>query len=349
MYKLSDIIKYDFFKNLDYNYLLDSLTGVISRGYIINFAKDLIKHKTPFSIVIVDIDNFKDINDTYGHKCGDITLNEIGTTLIEYVKNDGLVGRYGGDEFIIILKGEYDYDRLHEWIQNLYSSKTIFRRNYEYRGKEYYVTATTGSATYPKDAKNYDDLFLVMDKTLYRGKKKGRNCFIIYVEEKHKNINVHDEDALNISKMFKKINNIVSLASGEDRNVIMKKVLDYVAEAVGLNQVSFVMNNGDVISSGKHLAHDINSSCINLLSGLCDSDGLYVPTSLETLKDDSEKAAKFIDERGILTFIVGKVGDENKFYGLFIFFETQITRIWQDKDIALLLYLTKLFYILLNN
>ena len=68
MYKLSDIIKYDFFKNLDYNYLLDSLTGVISRGYIINFAKDLIKHKTPFSIVIVDIDNFKDINDTYGLK-----------------------------------------------------------------------------------------------------------------------------------------------------------------------------------------------------------------------------------------------------------------------------------------
>lgn len=349
MYKLSDIIKHDFFKNVDYNYLLDSLTGVISRGYIISFAKDLIKKKTPFSIVIMDIDNFKDINDNFGHKCGDITLNEIGTSLIEYVKDDGLVGRYGGDEFIIILKGEYDYDRLHEWIQNLYNSKLIFRRNYEYRDKEYYVTATTGSATYPKDAKNYDDLFLVMDKTLYRGKKKGRNCFIIYVEEKHKNINVHDEDALSLSRMFKKINNIVSLASGETREVVMKKVLDYVAEAVGLNQVSFVMANGDVLSSGKNEAHDIDSSCIDLLTGLCDSDGLYVPKSLEALKEDSDKAAKFIDERGILTFILGKVSDEKKFYGLFIFFETLITRIWQDKDISLMLYLSKLFYILLND
>jgi len=349
MYKLSDVIKYDFFKNVDYNYLLDSLTGVISRGYIINYAKQLANNKKPFVMILVDIDNFKDINDNYGHKCGDVVLNEVGTSLIDYIKADGLVGRYGGDEFLIVLEGLYDYDRIHDWLQDLYNSKLIFRRNYEYRDSEFFLTATAGVANYPKDADNYDDLFLVMDKTLYRGKKKGRNCFIIYLEEKHKHINVHDEDALSLSKMFKKINNIVSLDTNEKQSVIIKKVLDYVAEVIGLNRVSFVFSNGDVISSGKSTKHIVDGSCINLLTGLCDSDGLFVPRSLEALKQDSDIAARFIDESGILTFILSKVADDKRFYGVLMFVETQITRIWQDRDISLILYLSKLFNIMLNN
>ena len=79
MYKVSDLEKYDYFKNVDLNYAFDSLTGVITRGNILGFAKDLIEKKTPFTMMIMDIDNFKAINDNFGHMYGDDCLKSLTT------------------------------------------------------------------------------------------------------------------------------------------------------------------------------------------------------------------------------------------------------------------------------
>ena len=86
MYSVNDLKKYEYFTKLlkdnKIEYVLDPLTGVIARKYILDFVKTLIIDKTPFTMAILDLDNFKEINDNYGHATGDRVLENIGNDLI---------------------------------------------------------------------------------------------------------------------------------------------------------------------------------------------------------------------------------------------------------------------------
>ena len=348
MYDAKFLSKFPFFKKHSYKYILDSLTGTVTRGVVLDYAKKLISDKHPFGMIIIDIDNFKSINDGYGHRCGDLILVEFAQNLMEFVGDNGLVGRYGGDEFIIILDGKYDYDRIRAYLVDLYGCNKIIRRDYFYNDKVIPVTGTVGCTLYPKDADNYDELFMKMDKTLYRGKIKGRNCFIIYVDEKHRDINVHDKDASSLSIMFKKINNLLAINHDLPKDKLIKKLLVYVKDAIGLNQVVFVTPDRKVISSLDKAPHKVEPSCIELLDSLCDADGLFVPLNISLLREESKTADEFLTSGKILTFMMDKVSYEDKVYGYILFFETMVERIWQDNNIALILFMNRVIYEILS-
>ena len=109
-YTNDDLKMFPFFQNKEISSVIDYLTEVVNRECTINFIKSLITSKTPFSLYFLDIDNFKIINDECGHQIGDIVLKEITSILIENTKEKGLVGRFGGDEFIIVSLQTTDYD-----------------------------------------------------------------------------------------------------------------------------------------------------------------------------------------------------------------------------------------------
>ena len=88
----------------------DNLTQVYSREVIIDYATSLIRRKIPFSFGIVDIDNFKYVNDTYGHLSGDKILKTVSTRLMKLIGTIGAVGRFGGDEFLLVMPHLVDYD-----------------------------------------------------------------------------------------------------------------------------------------------------------------------------------------------------------------------------------------------
>ena len=117
MYTFDDLKKYEYFKNINMSYALDSLTGVLSRSNILGFAKYLVDNKIPFMMGILDIDNFKLVNDNYGHKVGDECLKSIAANLAKYIGEDGLVGRFGGDEFVVIFFKYTSYDEVHDYIE----------------------------------------------------------------------------------------------------------------------------------------------------------------------------------------------------------------------------------------
>ncbi len=165
--------------------LFDPLTGLLQRNAIqLEIKSELEKTKpTPFSIFILDVDNFKDINDSYGHMFGDLILVLIANTIKDFLK-DAKVGRIGGDEFLIVCY-ETEYEKV--W-QILHDMCEKIRELSKTNSNNAHITVTVGCARYGIDGTDYDTLFVKSDKALYRGKRKGRNCFIIYNEELHKNI-----------------------------------------------------------------------------------------------------------------------------------------------------------------
>ena len=80
----------------------DALTGLISRRYILDYIKYLIDNNIPFYVSMLDIDNFKLVNDNYGHSIGDELLKQFSNNILANIDNETIAGRLGGDEFIII-------------------------------------------------------------------------------------------------------------------------------------------------------------------------------------------------------------------------------------------------------
>ena len=190
MYLEKDLYKYDVFKDKKIEYLLDPLTGILTRGSFEELVKELISKNITFTLCMVDLDNFKLVNDNFGHHIGDECLKELANRLVNAVCDDGLCGRFGGDEFIFVLFGEGSYDSSYDRVSLIYKESDVVRSTYSLNNINIFVTATMGCASFPKDALDYDDLFIKTDKALYRGKTKGRNCYIVYVHEKHKDIDV---------------------------------------------------------------------------------------------------------------------------------------------------------------
>lgn len=347
MYTLDDLKKYDYFKDIDINYALDSLTGVLSRGNILGFAKHLVDTNTPFMMAILDIDNFKLVNDNYGHAIGDECLKSVASNLASYVGEDGLVGRFGGDEFVFIYFKGTSYDEVHEYIEKMLNEGNIVRRKISVAGVCFYVTATVGCASFPKDSKTYDDLFLTADKALYRGKTKGRNCFIIYVEAKHKNIEVHRKEQYSLPNIF---NRISELADNEKKTVAyrIKSILDYVNTALQITEVALLLPDRSLITSGDGFRCTIDDECVRTFDELTANDKVFIPTDLSKFMKH-QKISKFVVDKKIITFTVCRIIVGKKTIGYLILFEGKITRIWQEKDIAIMLYLSKIIEILYIN
>lgn len=135
------------------------------------------RHNFELSFLMIDIDHFKNYNDTYGHLVGDIVLRDIVTLVKKNTREVDLVGRFGGEEFCVILpetgRGEalLVAERLREIVG-------------EYKFKAYdettNVTVSIGMASYPRDAKNIDELLENSDKALYKAKHEGRNRVCVF-------------------------------------------------------------------------------------------------------------------------------------------------------------------------
>lgn len=150
---------------------VDNLTRVLNKAGLVYEFSNLIGKNKKFSILMFDIDKFKSVNDTYGHIVGDKCLKHLALTATTSVRKTDIVGRYGGDEFIIILPQSGPDDALKIGEQ--------FRKNVQ-KSKNPNFTISIGVATYPWDGETMTELIESADKGLYESKENGRNS-ISYV------------------------------------------------------------------------------------------------------------------------------------------------------------------------
>lgn len=146
----------------------DSLTGAYTKKAIIDIMDSLIQKQpeSVFSILMFDIDLFKKINDTHGHITGDKCIKNLMAIARSSFRSDDRLGRYGGDEFIIVLPATSPV--------KAYLVAERFRKNVE-QTKDPHYTVSIGIASYPLDGKNSKQLINAADKALYISKEKGRN------------------------------------------------------------------------------------------------------------------------------------------------------------------------------
>ncbi len=133
---------------------------------------------------ILDIDNFKKINDTMGHAFGDTLLKTLGKEIRAEFRMSDIIGRTGGDEFMVFLKDVTD-DMIVEREANRI---TRFFHDFKAGGDyvKYSASASIGAAIYPDDAKNFKDLYVAADQALYKAKKRGKNQLVFYNETARK-------------------------------------------------------------------------------------------------------------------------------------------------------------------
>jgi len=163
-------------ENLKKQVVRDPLTGLFNRRYLYEtFDREMARAKRknyPISMILIDFDNFKEINDSYGHQVGDEVLKSLGSLFLNNTRQGDIACRYGGDEFLIIMPGIHGKDALQraktlqQKIENLQESADI---------QNVFITASMGIAFYPKHGDNLEDIIKASDDALYEAKNAGRN------------------------------------------------------------------------------------------------------------------------------------------------------------------------------
>ncbi|MCC0717914.1 GGDEF and EAL domain-containing protein [Clostridioides sp. ZZV14-6105] len=172
-------------KNIGEKNKFDSITGTWNREQFEYRMNCIIKEKiyTSGAIFIMDIDNFKNINEKYGHSYGDKVLRAIATEVLEYLPKDVRLYRLDGDEFAFF------YPMCNkETIENLYEKIQLYTNTqHEIESNKYYCTVTAGVAMYPEDGDNYLDLFKHADIALDIAKMGGKNRMKFFSKELYEN------------------------------------------------------------------------------------------------------------------------------------------------------------------
>ncbi len=138
------------------------------------------RSRTSMALMLVDIDDFKLVNDSFGHDAGDKLIKAVGTLISRSLRRADTIARLGGDEFAVIIEG---IDSPEDAISIADNLTTILEHNVRLDGQETYTSASIGIAIYPEDGKDARTLLKNADTAMFRAKENGRHCFQFYKPE----------------------------------------------------------------------------------------------------------------------------------------------------------------------
>lgn len=154
----------------------DFLTGLPNRSKFMNDLTETTKAKQPCTVIMLDIDNFKHINDTYGHSIGDEALKAVASRLKSLRTQLLTAYRFAGDEFIVILKS----DNVKIVDTAALQCLQVFQKPFKLMGKVHNIYGSVGVASYPGDTEDYEKLIECADAAMYSVKKGGKNAYAYY-------------------------------------------------------------------------------------------------------------------------------------------------------------------------
>lgn len=159
----------------------DRVTGLNSREYFIEKSRDILRLASTrgeqCAMLLIDLDDFKDINDTFGHDCGDEVLQQVAERCLTLLRENDLACRLGGDEFAICLAGGLEADTVTDICERLLQR---MRQGVAVQGHSVRLTASIGISLFPNDAQNIETLIRYADLAMYKAKSSGRSQYCLF-------------------------------------------------------------------------------------------------------------------------------------------------------------------------
>jgi len=159
----------------------DPLTDIPNRNLLLDRIAHLsaqsARQRTRFVLLYIDLDKFKEINDSRGHLIGDQILKETASRLSSSLRHSDTIARIGGDEFVVILEGVSSKNDISKMAKKLI---TVLNKPFVANKEAFNISCSIGIATYPEDGTDAESLLIAADKAMYEAKHHGRDCFEFY-------------------------------------------------------------------------------------------------------------------------------------------------------------------------
>lgn len=185
---ITDIKKYS--EEMKYLASYDTLTSLLNRHKLNNYLMELSSKGEEFSIIFIDLDNFKNLNDTLGHNVGDGVLCVVAEVLNSLSNENTTIARFGGDEFIIVRKGKNDMNQVTDLTNNVLYS---LNRSFKFKNYVFQLKASAGISFYPQHSKDISTLLKYSDIAMYESKALGGNRFKFFEENMLSEIEIENK------------------------------------------------------------------------------------------------------------------------------------------------------------
>lgn len=340
-----DTKKKEFSYNVESN--KDAGLDVLNKKAITNYAKKAIAFQPNHSIhlCIIDLDNFKSVNDTYGHMYGDEVLVTVSEILKEAVGNRGVVGRIGGDELFVVLEQVNMYSELRGILRTIRSNV-----EWAYKGKTDgpSITCSMGIASYPEHGKTYEELFEIADKMLYRAKQKGKNRYIIYIPELHGDAVKADNSEADKKRVSDLRNNKQGLVMKmidlflHKQRITHEQLMNEVMEAFDLTRICLYferLNEPFICVQGNEKIKDNSLGFVehDEFYKLFNVNNIAVIDHTAIIEDQYPCAYRHLIDNNQTACLVYRMKDAEERPGYVIFYKRSTSsRKWADSDVSYL-------------
>ena len=297
---------------------------------------------TNMFLAIMDIDNFKSVNDLYGHYFGDEVIRTFAENINNVMGNKGIVGRIGGDEFIALLR-DVDEEEARIMLKTVrYNTRTQIAE----LEPNYVFSTSIGVSTYKKDASDYESLFKIADAALYIAKEKGKDRYIIYDPAKHGDVmSVKNKAVLSGKDFMKPIQKfemaaelLLDLKSGKKD---IKDVLSVIIDKLNVHGITvYSGKDAKVYYSTGHYLTDCADASYVFDTGYLDKfseHGIFVLNNTAALTVDFPNVYDLFVKNNICSCVQIVSANEDGFKAMLqfdIFGETR--RKWSEDDVNVL-------------
>lgn len=333
----------------------DAMLDMLNKRAITEYAKRTMENpKCPTTyMVIFDLDNFKAVNDGYGHLAGDEVLVNVTEIIKQSVGKRGVIGRIGGDEIMIVTKGISSKEELRPIL-------SAIRLNVERAYKGVFgavsLTCSMGAAAYPDHGSSYTEVMKIADKMLYLAKDKGRNRYIIFTPEMHR------EYVRELSPAVKE--EVADSPVQYDRNRIMLYMLEnylvlgsssnefaftQVGNAYHLSEILAVFGNGSKgfqwtpegfsLDDGSFMQIEADDE---FFTGF-NEDGVFVMDALYAVSERYPEMERKLVERDVQSAIFYQIKHKGKPDGYIMFAKKGQRQKWSEYEILALSSIGKMF------
>lgn len=335
-------------------YVRDTALPVLNKKSITDYAKHAMSvSDNKVCLVILDLDNFKTVNDTLGHMVGDEVLLRSAELIKASLGELGILGRIGGDEMMIIFPQVESETELRNTLRTI---RTNIEWEFKDKWEDVKVTCSMGAAVYPDNGNSYDDIFTLADKMLYIAKSKGKNRYVIFVPEIHGAILNPDQ---------KTTGDILQQVQG-DRCSVMQQLVDQflVRRAMTLEQMitsvgsCFKLDEVVIVSGERYANSSVNiwnhegyrsdvqdSVYTSPEPGFLDSfdkDNTLAIHAISNLESKSAALYNKLTADNVESVFFYKFSETSKYKGYLVFAKATRRQMWSEEDKVLLAIVGKI-------